>query len=203
MSIYAKAIIHCGDQIELLPGYAMSFGASMDMYIKPYNCANVLFRVNNGGNNGGGNANNQLPNKGFDYDKLLNKVAGKKINSFLLYPNPNNGSFTYVNVCDEPTSTLIITDIAGKIVYVTSITNNSPIDFVFDTNYKLLPLAEVEYFYNTNKHLPSVPSEQEVKTNGINTAEMDAILLQKIEELTLYIVQQQKEIDALKKEIKK
>ncbi len=76
-------------------------------------------------------------------------------------------------------------------------------DFVFDTNYKLLPLAEVEHFYNTNKHLPSVPSEQEVKTNGINTAEMDAILLQKIEELTLYIVQQQKEIDALKKEIKK
>lgn len=76
-------------------------------------------------------------------------------------------------------------------------------DFVFDTNYKLLPLVEVEHFYNTNKHLPSVPSEQEVKTNGINTAEMDAILLQKIEELTLYIVQQQKEIDALKKEIKK
>ena len=76
-------------------------------------------------------------------------------------------------------------------------------DFVFDNNYKLLPLAEVEHFYNTNKHLPSVPSEQEVKTNGINTAEMDAILLQKIEELTLYIVQQQKEIDALKKEIKK
>ncbi len=76
-------------------------------------------------------------------------------------------------------------------------------DFVFDKNYKLLPLAEVEHFYNTNKHLPSVPSEQEVKTNGINTAEMDAILLQKIEELTLYIVQQQKEIDALKKEIKK
>jgi hypothetical protein len=76
-------------------------------------------------------------------------------------------------------------------------------DFVFDTNYKLLPLAEVERFYSTNKHLPSVPSEQEVKTNGINTAEMDAILLQKIEELTLYIVQKQKEIDALKKEIKK
>ena len=126
MSIDAKTIIHCGDQIELLPGYATSFGASMDMYIKSYNCANVLFRVINGGNNGGGNANNQLPNKGFDYDKPLNKVAGKKINSFLLYPNPNIGSFTYVNVCDEPTSTLIITDIAGKIVYVTSVTTIAP-----------------------------------------------------------------------------
>ena len=76
-------------------------------------------------------------------------------------------------------------------------------DFVFEKNYKLLPLAEVEKYINENKHLPSVPSEKEVKENGINTAEMDAILLQKIEELTLYIMQQQKEIDALKKEIKK
>ena len=82
MSIGAKTIIHCGDQIELLTSYAMSFGASMDMYIKSYNCSNVLFRVINGGNNGGGNANNQLPNKGFDYDKPLNKVAGKKLTAF-------------------------------------------------------------------------------------------------------------------------
>lgn len=51
--------------------------------------------------------------------------------------------------------------------------------------------------------MPSVPSEREVKERGINTADMDAVLLQKIEELTLYIVQQQKEIEALKKEIKK
>ncbi len=76
-------------------------------------------------------------------------------------------------------------------------------DFVFDKNYKLMPLKEVEKFYTENAHLPSVPSEKEVKTNGINTAEMDAILLQKIEELTLYIVQQQKEIEALKKLVKK
>lgn len=52
-------------------------------------------------------------------------------------------------------------------------------DFVFDENYKLLSLNEVENYYNKNKHLPSVPSEKDVKENGINTAEMDAILLQK------------------------
>lgn len=75
-------------------------------------------------------------------------------------------------------------------------------DFVFDKTYKLLPLTEVEAFYLKNKHLPSVPSEADVKQNGINTSEMDATLLQKIEELTLYLVQQQKEIDALKKQIK-
>lgn len=76
-------------------------------------------------------------------------------------------------------------------------------DFVFDKTYKLLPLNEVETFYLKNKHLPSVPSETEVKENGINTTEMDALLLQKIEELTLYIVQQQKDIEELKKQIKK
>ena len=75
-------------------------------------------------------------------------------------------------------------------------------DFVFEKKYQLMPLLDVESFYNTNKHLPSVPSEKEVKANGINTAEMDAILLQKIEELTLYIVQQQKEINNLKKAAK-
>lgn len=76
-------------------------------------------------------------------------------------------------------------------------------DFVFDKNYKLLSLNDVEKFYIKNNHLPSVPSEKEVKANGINSAEMDAILLQKIEELTLYIVQQQKEINELKEKIKK
>lgn len=76
-------------------------------------------------------------------------------------------------------------------------------DFVFDKSYQLMPLKDVENYYLLHKHLPSVPSEKEVKENGINTAEMDAILLQKIEELTLYIVEQQKQIEALKQQIKK
>ena len=66
---------------------------------------------------------------GFDYDAPINITSNKKINSFLLYPNPNNGNFTYVNVCDnEPTSILIITDLTGKIIYNQSINNNAPFD---------------------------------------------------------------------------
>ncbi len=64
-----------------------------------------------------------------------------------------------------------------------------------------MPLTDVENYYNKNHHLPSVPTEADVKQNGINTAQMDATLLQKIEELTLYLVQQQKEINALKKQV--
>jgi hypothetical protein len=74
-------------------------------------------------------------------------------------------------------------------------------DFVFEDNYKLRNLKEVEEFIINNKHLPDVPSEQEVKENGINLGEMDKILLQKIEELTLYTIEQQKEIERLKQEM--
>ncbi len=75
-------------------------------------------------------------------------------------------------------------------------------DFVFDTTYCLKPLKEVESFYLKNKHLEGVPSEKQVKENGINASEMFAILLQKIEELTIYTAEQDKEIRLLKKEIK-
>jgi hypothetical protein len=75
-------------------------------------------------------------------------------------------------------------------------------DKVFEKNYKLMPLREVAKFINQNHHLPNVPSAQEVVEKGIKMDEMVSKLLEKVEELTLYTIQQQKEIDALKKEIK-
>jgi hypothetical protein len=71
-------------------------------------------------------------------------------------------------------------------------------DFVFDDTYDLMPLAELEKYINTNNHLPDVPSAEEVLTQGANLGEMDAILLQKIEELTLYMIELKKENEQLK-----
>ena len=71
-------------------------------------------------------------------------------------------------------------------------------DFVFSSDYKLRSLYDVENFINTNKHLPDVPSAKEVASNGVNLGDMNATLLQKVEELTLYMIQLQKENDALK-----
>lgn len=68
-------------------------------------------------------------------------------------------------------------------------------DFVFDSDYKLSDLKEVELFINKNNHLPDIPSAKEIEKNGINLGEMDAKLLQKIEELTLYTIKQQKLIE--------
>lgn len=76
-------------------------------------------------------------------------------------------------------------------------------DYVFDTKYKLASLKSVEKYIKENNHLPNVPSAQEVAEKGIDFAEMQATLLRKVEELTLYSIQQQKEIEKLKKEMKK
>lgn len=71
--------------------------------------------------------------------------------------------------------------------------NNAWPDYVFKKDYKLRPLAEVEQFIAANNHLPDVPSETAVKENGIDVANMDAVLLRKVEELTLYMIQLQKD----------
>ena len=73
-------------------------------------------------------------------------------------------------------------------------------DYVFANDYKLKPLAEVEAFVKTNKHLPGVPSAEDVVKDGIDMATMDAKLLEKVEELTLYLIDLKKEVDVLKAE---
>lgn len=73
-------------------------------------------------------------------------------------------------------------------------------DFVFEEDYNLKSLKEVEQFINENKHLPDVPSEKEIIENGVNIGEIQSTLLQKIEELTLYMIEQNKRIEKLEQE---
>jgi hypothetical protein len=74
-------------------------------------------------------------------------------------------------------------------------------DFVLKEDYQLMNLPELETYLKENKHLPDVPSEDEIKENGYDLTDMDGLLLKKIEELTLYIIKQQKEIESLKNTI--
>ena len=83
-------------------------------------------------------------------------------------------------------------------------------DYVFESDYNLQSLEEVEQFINENNHLPDIPSAQEFKVNGYKVGEMDDFLLRKIEELTLYIIDQNKKlteqnikIESLEKELLK
>ncbi|MEM0519322.1 MULTISPECIES: tail fiber protein [Aequorivita] len=82
-------------------------------------------------------------------------------------------------------------------------------DYVFESyytgfseimpEYNLISLEDLEVFLKENHHLPNIPSAEKMEMEGISLKEMNLLLLQKIEELTLYTLQQQKEIDALKK----
>jgi hypothetical protein len=65
---------------------------------------------------------------------------------------------------------------------------------VFDPGYQLPSLRDVETYIKQNHHLPEVPSEEEVTKNGINLTEHQVILLKKIEELTLYTIDQNKQL---------
>lgn len=73
-------------------------------------------------------------------------------------------------------------------------------DYVFNDNYNLRPLKELENYIQVNKHLPEIPSEKEVLEQGVKLGEMNALLVKKVEELTLYIISMQKEIEVLKAE---
>ncbi len=81
--------------------------------------------------------------------------------------------------------------------------NGNTADFVFADTYHLKDLTEVENFIKTNKHLPNIPSAEDMEKQGVNLAEMNKLLLQKVEELTLYAIQQKEEVKKQKVEREK
>lgn len=90
----------------------------------------------------------------------------------------------------------------GKIVAKEIVvTTSNWADYVFAKDYKLPNLYEIEKYYLANKHLPQIPSEKEVIENGIDLAEMNVLLLKKVEELTILMVEQNKRIKQLENKL--
>ncbi len=73
-------------------------------------------------------------------------------------------------------------------------------DYVFEKEYRLMPLNEIKAYVEANKHLPEIPSAKEMDENGIQLGEMNLKLLQKIEELTLHLIDFKEDLDKVKKE---
>jgi hypothetical protein len=149
----------------------------------------------------------------FNTQLFVNRKFIKALSVFNTVTN-TNGDETFVVFGDGRTAigvqkittgphTDAMLTVDGKILAKSCyVTLNNWADYVFESNYKLLPLNQVEAYYKQNKHLPELPSEKEVLENGVNIAEMNKLLLKKVEELTLYLVEQQKDIDKLKAKIK-
>lgn len=100
----------------------------------------------------------------------------------------------------NPTSKLTVAgNIASREVKVTV---DAGADFVFEKGYKLPSLETVDQFIIENKHLPEIASAQKMQKEGINLSEMNIKLLQKIEEMTLYMIEMKKENDMQNEKIK-
>jgi len=97
--------------------------------------------------------------------------------------------------------------VAGKIAAWEEIkvfTNGSSFpDYVFDANYKLRSLEDTETYIKENHHLPEVPSAAEIAKDGMSLNGMSEILLKKVEELTLHLIEMKKENEELKKRLEK
>lgn len=100
------------------------------------------------------------------------------------------------------TNPLYKLDVRGTIRADEIIVNQvSGADFVFDKSYILRPLSEVKEYVQQNQHLPEIPSAEEMQEKGVNINELQMQLLQKVEELTLYILQQEQRIQELEKQL--
>lgn len=73
-------------------------------------------------------------------------------------------------------------------------------DYVFEPDYKLIPLQELKSYIQSNKHLPDVPTEADINANGMDVFETQKLLLKKVEELTLYMISLDEQISTLKNE---
>lgn len=118
--------------------------------------------------------------------------------------NPRGGIVT-IGTVQKPTSGGFALAVGGGIICenVSVKLRSAWPDYVFEPNYSLFSIYELEKFILDNKHLPNVPSAAEVTEKGIDVAETNALLLQKIEELTLYIIDLQKQVDATNAELSK
>jgi len=92
-------------------------------------------------------------------------------------------------------------DIAGVARANKVVVNSTGADFVFDSSYQLPPLAKLEAFIQENKHLPDIASAKEMQKDGLDIGELQTKLLQKVEELTLYMIAQSKKIEEQQAEI--
>jgi hypothetical protein len=119
----------------------------------------------------------------------------------------NGGQFEYLTWTDagniligktSQNNSSYMLDVAGNIRGNKVVVNTNGADFVFDSSYKLSPLDEVEKYIQQNHHLPDIESAKQMKEQGLNLGDNQTKLLQKIEELTLHVIELKKEIDILK-----
>ena len=134
---------------------------------------------------------------------LQNSVVRSTARALMFYTNTNTQCMTLLDSrvgigTQNPQYSL---DVNGTIRAKEIRVETTGADFVFADDYQLRPLSEVKTFIAENKHLPEIQSAQEMQENGVSVSELQTRLLQKIEELTLYLIQQEETIQELRQEV--
>ncbi|WP_435355995.1 hypothetical protein [Emticicia sp. SJ17W-69] len=187
--------------------------------------SNELMRIKGNGNVGIGNATPGFPlnfasstgdkislfgnsgnHYGFGIQGNALQIHTDLAASNILFGYGNSASFTETmrikgngNVGIGTANPVNKLDVLGTIRAYEMVVEIGWADYVFDEKFKLKPLNEVENFIKTNKHLPDVPSAKYLQENGGKVSELMTKMMQKIEELTLYSIQQEKKIEDLEK----
>lgn len=116
------------------------------------------------------------------------------------FPNGNVGIGTIMTNNPNSYKLAVNGKIGAKEVQVEN-TSSTWADYVFEPDYKLLPLEELERYIKANSHLPEIPSQKDIEKYGHKLGEMDVLLLKKIEEITLYLIEIKNENEVLKRDI--
>ncbi len=182
----------------------MGTQVSMDKHVEIGDPVNGINDANNTALQIHANAGKGIVFKTWDGSiKMLSvDLASSPISPFTVYANGKTVIGTEQVVGSHANALL---QVAGKVACKSFYVLKPTIwqDRVFTNSYKLMDLKKVEQFIKTNKRLPGLPSEKEILEDGYDINEMDAKLLEKIENLYLYIINQQKEINELKRRLDK
>lgn len=147
---------------------------------KPWNAANV-------------------PGHAYNYTLFL-KDDGKIGMGVSDDTDPGNASLFCANALPNGYRLYVNGGILTTKVKIANYCSTAWADYVFAKDYKLKSLSEVEAYVKENKHLPNIPSANDIEKEGLDLADMQSLQMAKIEELTLYMIEMKKEIDALKKQ---
>lgn len=153
------------------------------------------------------NTNDLFGKWGIEY--VSNETEGYGLNFWRPWTSSQIGGNHYLFLSDSgnvgigtknPRAKLAVNgDILAKSIRVNTSSTCWP-DYVFEKDYNLMSLRDLESYIVKNKHLPGIPSASEIDAkNEVDLGEMNALLLEKVEELTRYIIDLQKQIDELKK----
>ncbi|GHV43676.1 hypothetical protein FACS1894180_3470 [Bacteroidia bacterium] len=130
---------------------------------------------------------------------ISNRGSGS-LGGFAFYDYTNNGIMTHLMTLSgtNASNPTVLLDVTGTIrAHEVKVCLNQGCDYVFDKDYNLMNINDLKNYVNTNKHLPDVAPAAEMEDEGINVSEMSTLLLKKVEELTLYIIELEKRISEM------